>query len=302
MHLDVIQNQLASLSNAGDGAFLQRFFKTGPGQYGEGDLFRGIRVPVLRRLSKAYHDIPLELAERLLHSTFHEDRLLALLILVRKYASAGETERAGIYTLYLCNTRFINNWDLVDASAEHIVGTYLIDKSRKPLYNLARSSSLWERRIAILATFHFIKRGSFDETLRIAGMLLTDKQDLIHKAVGWMLRETGKRDMQREEAFLGAHYRQMPRTMLRYAIEKFPQDKRLSYLKGTVSPDIRESASVIPCPSPDIEPGQQAEWMAATPGVSIQAMNSSDGQGDDPDNDRRSSRQPPAGIPFCQES
>jgi 3-methyladenine DNA glycosylase AlkD len=238
--IDAIQSQLASLSNAEDAVFLQRFFKTGPGQYGEGDRFRGIRVPVLRRLSRAHQDIPLEVAERLLHSAYHEDRLLALLILVRKYANADETEQAGIYMLYLDNTQFINNWDLVDASAEHIVGAYLSDKSRAPLYQLARSRSLWERRIAILATFHFIKRGGFDETLRIAGMLLTDKEDLIHKAAGWMLREVGKRDIQSEEAFLNARYQQMPRTTLRYAIEKFPQDKRLSYLKGTVSPGIRK--------------------------------------------------------------
>lgn len=236
--IDEIQNQLADLSNPEDGEFLQRFFKTGPGQYGEGDLFRGIRVPVLRRLCKAHQDIPLDLAEQLLHSAYHEDRLLALLILVRKFANADETGRAGIYTLYLDNTRFINNWDLVDTSAEHIVGAYLRDKSKEHLYQLARSGHLWERRIAILATFHFIKRGVFDETLRIAGILLTDKEDLIHKAVGWMLREVGKRDLQREEAFLRAHYRQMPRTMLRYAIEKFPPDKRLSYLKGTVMPNL----------------------------------------------------------------
>jgi 3-methyladenine DNA glycosylase AlkD len=238
--LDEIQNQLVSLSNPEDGVFLQRFFKTGPGQYGEGDRFRGIRVPVLRRLSTTHRDIPLERAEQLLHSAYHEDRLLALLILVRKYANAGDAEQAGIYKLYLDNTQFINNWDLVDASAEHIIGAYLSDKSREPLYQLARSRSLWERRIAILATFHFIKRGRFDETFGIAGMLLTDKEDLIHKAVGWMLRETGKRDTQSEEAFLCAHYRQMPRTMLRYAIEKFPQDRRLGYLKGTVSPDMHK--------------------------------------------------------------
>lgn len=238
--MDEIQSQLACLSNTEDGLFLQRFFKTGAGQYGEGDLFRGIRVPVLRKLSRSHQGIPLERAEQLLRSAYHEDRLLALLILVRKYASAGDAERAGIYKLYRDNTQFINNWDLVDASAEHIVGAYLIDKSREPLYQLARSRSLWERRIAILATFHFIKRGRLEETFRIAGMLLTDKEDLIHKAVGWMLREAGKRDLQSEEAFLGAHYRQMPRTMLRYAIERFPQDRRLGYLKGTVPPDIRK--------------------------------------------------------------
>jgi 3-methyladenine DNA glycosylase AlkD len=236
--IEAIQNQLIRLSNPDDGVFLQRFFKTGPGQYGEGDRFRGIRVPELRKLSKAHQDIPLELAERLLHSAYHEDRLLALLILIRQYAHANETKRAGIYTLYLDNTLFINNWDLVDASAEHIIGAYLNDKNSEPLYQLARSTSLWERRIAILATFHFIKRGKFHETLRIAEMLLTDKEDLIHKAVGWMLRETGKRDLQTEEAFLRVNYRQMPRTMLRYAIEKFPQDKRLGYLKGIAEDKI----------------------------------------------------------------
>ncbi len=232
--LEEIQRQLIRLSNAEDGEFLQRFFKTGPGQYGEGDRFRGIRVPVLRRLSSAHQDIPLALAEQLLRSAYHEDRLLALLILMRKFARADAAGRAGIYTLYLGNTRFINNWDLVDASAAQIVGAYLSDKSRKPLYQLARSDSLWERRIAILATFHYIKQGRVDETLRIAGMLLSDKEDLIHKAAGWMLREVGKRDLQIEEGFLRAHYRQMPRTMLRYAIEKFAQDKRRGYLKGTV--------------------------------------------------------------------
>ena len=232
--LDEIQSQLVSLSNPADGLFLQKYFKTGPGQYGEGDIFRGIRIPVLRRLSKQYQDIPLELAKRLLHSEHHEDRLLALLILARRYARTDEAGKTVIYEMYLGHTRFINNWDLVDASAEHIIGAYLGDKNKEPLYQLARSRSIWERRMAILATFHYIKGGKFDETLGIAGILLTDREDLIHKAVGWMLREVGKRDLQKEEEFLGAHYKQMPRTMLRYAIEKFPPDKRLRYLKATV--------------------------------------------------------------------
>jgi 3-methyladenine DNA glycosylase AlkD len=234
--INEIQSQLVNLSNNEDGLFLQRFFKTGPGQYGEGDLFRGIRVPELRRLSRAHQEIPLDQAERLLHSAYHEDRLLALLILVRKYARADEAGQAAIYDLYMSNTQFINNWDLVDSSAEHIVGVYLSDRGRKPLDRLARSRSIWERRIAILATFHFIRRGEFDATLRIAERLLRDEEDLIHKAVGWMLREVGKRDIKKEEEFLRAHYRQMPRTMLRYAIEKFPEDKRQRYLKGTISP------------------------------------------------------------------
>jgi 3-methyladenine DNA glycosylase AlkD len=234
--IDEIQSQLVSLSNSEDGLFLQRFFKTGPGQYGEGDLFRGIRVPELRRLSIANQGISLEQAEGLLHSAYHEDRLLALLILVRKYGKADEAGRAAVYELYLRSTRFINNWDLVDASAEHIVGAYLSNRSQETLDHLARSHSIWKRRIAVLATFHFIKRGTFDATLRIAEILIADEEDLIHKAVGWMLREVGKRDMPREAAFLSAHCRQMPRTMLRYAIEKFPEEKRRRYLKGAVSP------------------------------------------------------------------
>jgi len=232
--IDEIQSQLITLSNSEDGLFLQRFFKTDPGQYGEGDLFRGIRVPALRRLSAANRPLPLEQAERLLHSVYHEDRLLALLILVRKFAKADEAGRAAIYELYLRSTRFINNWDLVDVSAEHIVGAYLSDKGQEPLDNLARSRRIWERRMAILATFHYIRRDRFDATLKIAGILLTDTEDLIHKAVGWMLREVGKHDIESEEAFLGVHYRQMPRTMLRYAIERFPEEKRRRYLKGTV--------------------------------------------------------------------
>jgi len=233
--IDELQSQLANLSNSEDGQFLQRFFKTGPGQYGEGDLFRGIRVPELRRLSKAHQEMPLEQVEELLHSAYHEDRLLSLLILVRKYARADEKGQATIYKLYLSNTKFINNWDLVDSSAEYIVGAYLSDKSQKPLDHLARSHIIWERRIAILATFHFIRQGKFDTTLRIAERLLTDKEDLIHKAVGWMLREVGKRDLKKEETFLREHHRRMPRTMLRYAIEKFPEDTRQRYLKGTIS-------------------------------------------------------------------
>lgn len=239
--LDAIQAQLANLANAGDALFLQKFFKTGPGQYGEGDRFRGIRVPELRKLAKVHQGIPLEQAEQLLHSPYHEDRLLALLILIRKYAKGDDATRTRIYQLYLSHTRFINNWDLVDASAEHILGAYLSDKSPEPLARLARSSGIWERRMAILATFHFIKRDRFDETIRIAETLLADKEDLIHKAVGWMLREVGKRDLQQEEAFLQAHYRRMPRTMLRYAIEKFPQDQRRRYLERSVAMDTENN-------------------------------------------------------------
>jgi 3-methyladenine DNA glycosylase AlkD len=234
MTLEQLQESLASLTNPEQALFLQRFFKTGPGQYGAGDLFRGIRVPALRRLAKEGQHLSLGHAEQLLHSSYHEDRLLALLILVGRFARTGDADRRVIYELYLANTRFINNWDLVDASAEHIVGAHLRGRDDEPLEHLASSGSLWERRIAIMATFHFIRRGSFASTLRIAELLIADKEDLIHKAVGWMLREVGKRDLQIEEDFLAAHYRIMPRTMLRYAIERFPEERRLGYLKGLI--------------------------------------------------------------------
>jgi 3-methyladenine DNA glycosylase AlkD len=169
---------------------------------------------------------------KLLTSKFHEDRMLALLLLVGNYSKANDAGKKNIYAMYLRNTRFINSWDLVDVTAHHIVGHYLKDKSREPLYRLARSKLLWERRIAIIATFHYIRQNKFDDTLKIAGMLIDDPHDLMHKAVGWMLREVGKRDMKSEEQFLKTHYRQMPRTMLRYAIERFPETKRRAYLEG----------------------------------------------------------------------
>jgi 3-methyladenine DNA glycosylase AlkD len=232
--MDVPQKELERLADAGVAAVSQRFFKTGPGQYGAGDRFRGIRVPVLRKLARTYQGIGLAGAGRLLCSEFHEDRLLALLILVRIFAAADETGQKAVYHLYLAHTHFINNWDLVDASAEQILGAYLRERDRGVLRRLARSSSLWERRMAIVATFHFIKNGDFDATLRIAQLLLADPHDLIHKAVGWMLREVGKRDLAVEEGFLKAHYRTMPRTMLRYAIERFPDEKRRAYLRGSL--------------------------------------------------------------------
>lgn len=234
MFITEIQKRLAALGDARVAEGSRRFFKTGPGQYGEGDLFRGIRVPVLRRLAKEYETISLPDAGRLLGSPFHEDRLLALLLLVRLYARGDGAAREKVYRLYLKSTRFINNWDLVDSSAEHIVGAFLRDRPREPLRRLAESADLWERRIAVLATFHFIRRGEFDETLAVARALLSDPEDLIHKAVGWMLREVGKRDPAALEGFLKEHCRRMPRTMLRYAVEKFPEEKRRLYLKGEV--------------------------------------------------------------------
>lgn len=229
-----IKERLKQLANKEKAEVLQRFFKTGPGEYGEGDVFLGIKVPDLRKVAKDFQDISTEDVIVLLESAIHEERLLALLVLVRKYVKGNETAKKRIYRLYLKKTKFINSWDLVDGSAHHIVGDYLMDKNKAPLYRLAKSEDLWERRIAILATFYFIKHGKYEETLKIARILLTDREDLIHKAVGWMLREIGKRDMIFEEMFLKQHYKKMPRTMLRYAIEKFPEPKRQQYLKGKV--------------------------------------------------------------------
>ncbi len=229
-----IKKRLKQLANKEKAEVLQRFFKTGPGEYGEGDVFIGVKVPDLRKVAKDFQDIATEDVIVLLESAIHEERLLALLILVRKYVKGNETAKKRIYRLYLKKTKFINNWDLVDVTAHHIVGDYLMDKNKAPLYRLAKSEDLWERRIAILATFYFIKHGKYEETLKIAKILLTDEEDLIHKAVGWMLREIGKRDMISEEMFLKQHYKEMPRTMLRYAIEKFPEPKRQKYLKGKI--------------------------------------------------------------------
>jgi 3-methyladenine DNA glycosylase AlkD len=234
MTVQDIQKRLKKLANKKHAAISQRFFKTGPGEYGEGDVFIGIRVPVLRELVKKYSDLSVEDAAILLRSQIHEERLLALLLLVRLFSKGENVTRTIIYDMYLENTGFVNNWDLVDSSAEHIVGAYLMDRSKAVLYRLAQSEDLWERRISIMSTFHFVKRHEFSETLKIAKMLLFDRQDLIHKATGWMLREIGKRHLQTEENFLKIHYTEMPRTMLRYAIEKFPEQKRQRYLKGKV--------------------------------------------------------------------
>lgn len=213
-----------------------RFFKTGPGEYGEGDQFIGVKVPDQRKIAKKYKDLPLSDIQKLLSSKIHEHRLTGLLILVRQYQDSeklrekSENFRKKIFNFYLNNTRQVNNWDLVDLSAPNIVGEYLLDKDRKVLYKLAKSKNIWERRIAILATFAFIKKDDFTDTIKIAGQLLQDDHDLIHKAVGWMLREVGKRNMEVEEKFLKKYKNIMPRTTLRYAIERFPEKKRKSYM------------------------------------------------------------------------
>lgn len=213
--------------------FLKRFFKTGKGQYGEGDIFLGVKVPDSRKIVRKYAYIPLDNTLNLLRSKIHEERLIALLIMVEKTNGADEGVRETLFKKYLENTLYINNWDLVDLSADKIVGSYLFEKPKDILYSLAVSENLWERRIAILATFDFIKKGLYQETLKIAKILLNDRHDLIHKAVGWMLREIGKRCLQEVlEKFLLSNYKQMPRTMLRYAIERLPEDLRLQYLTG----------------------------------------------------------------------
>jgi 3-methyladenine DNA glycosylase AlkD len=234
MNARVIQKRLRKLQDRQKAELLRRFFKTGPGEYGEGDIFLGIQVPALRKIAREYEGLPLHEMQELLGSPVHEERLLSLILLVRAYPKGDDKMKRKIYMFYLRNTKHINNWDLVDISAEHIVGAYLRDKTRNTLYRLVQSRLIWNRRIAMLATFHFIKQNEYNDTLKIARLLLSDKEDLIHKAVGWMLREVGKRDQKTEEEFLREHYKSMPRTMLRYAIERFPEPLRMKYLRGKI--------------------------------------------------------------------
>ncbi len=227
-----IRRHLQKLRNKKKAKILQGFFKAGPGEYGEGDVFLGVVMPDIRKVAKEFQSAPIGEVVKLLRSRVHEERMLALLLFVHKFEKGDDPLRKRIYDLYLRNTKLVNNWDLVDLTAPNIVGAHLLDKSRKPLFALARSRDLWKRRIAIMSTFHFIKSYDYADTLAISELLLYDKEDLIHKAVGWMLRETGKRALKTEERFLKRHYKSMPRTMLRYAIEKFPQSERRKYLDG----------------------------------------------------------------------
>lgn len=229
-----ILNELIKLGDSDRARHSQRFFKTGQGEYGEGDIFLGIKVPVQRALAKRYKKATRKDALELLTSSYHEARLSALFLMVGIYTRSDPQGKKQIYEDYLANVKYVNNWDLVDSSAMQIVGDYLFDKDRSHLKVLARSSDLWERRIAVIASYHFIRQYEFQDTLEIAEMLLGDDQDLIHKAVGWMLREVGNRSRPTEEKFLRLHYRVMPRTMLRYAIEKFPEQLRQGYLKGEI--------------------------------------------------------------------
>jgi len=235
MSLKKLKFDLLKYSDKKKAKIVQRFFKTGPGEYAQGDIFLGITAPMLRILSKQYQSLAFNETLQLLKSRIHEERLLSLLIIILKYRKVVLSEKRKIYKAYLNHSKYVNNWDLVDVSAKHIIGDFLKNKDRTPLYKLARSDSLWERRIAILSTFHFIENNDFEDTLKIAEILISDPHDLIHKAVGWMLREVGKRDRDSEERFLKRYYTAMPRTMLRYAVERFPETKRQAYLKGTRS-------------------------------------------------------------------
>lgn len=226
-----IHAALRAEANPAKALFLQKFFKTGKGEYAEGEKFLGITVPVLRKIAGTHKTATLTDIETLLHSQIHEEKFIALVLLTNLFEKSTPGEQKKIVTFYLKNTNWINNWDLVDTSADKILGIYLSDKPKDVLYTLARSKNLWERRIAIITTFRFIKQNKYEETLRIAEILLTDTHDLIHKAVGWMLREVGKRDLKTEEKFLQKYSKKMPRTMLRYAIEKFPPEKRKMYLR-----------------------------------------------------------------------
>ena len=222
MTLVSLRKEIKNLTDKEKGAFLQRFFRTGPGEYGEGDIFVGLTVPQSRSLALKYRDLSfLEILE-LLKSKIHEERLIALLILVYRFQKQPEDQRK-IYEFYLKHTKYINNWDLVDLSSHKIIGEYLLDKPKDILFKLARSESLWEKRISLISTFAFIRDGKLDISLELADILVNDKHDLIQKALGWMLREIGKKDLAAEEKFLRKHYRQMGRTALRYAIEKFPE-------------------------------------------------------------------------------
>ena len=227
-----VSDELHSLSDPRIAEHSQRFFKTGPGEYAEGDACLGIRVPVQRKVAARARGMNETENIKLLKSPWHEERLTALFIMVQRYKTGNPAERERIYSSYLSHTKHINNWDLVDSSAYHIVGSHLLDRDRGILRSLAKSDLLWDRRIAMVATYQFIREGQFEDVLDIAYLLLGDTHDLIHKAVGWMLREMGNRNRDIETMFLDAHYRDMPRTMLRYAIEKYPEPERQAYLKG----------------------------------------------------------------------
>jgi 3-methyladenine DNA glycosylase AlkD len=230
--LSDLQRELVRASDPQSAHDLALFFKTGKGEYGAGDEFCGITVPKLRKIAKRYLHLLLADVKKLLSSRVHEHRFTALEILVFQFEAGDDSAKQKVFDFYLKHTRYINNWDLVDTSAPYIVGEYLATRPRKILYRLAKSSDMWERRIAIIATLAFIRSGDLKDTLGIAAVLLKDKHDLIHKAVGWMLRETGKRSEPAMLNFLAQNYAEIPRTALRYAIERLPEPQRKAILKG----------------------------------------------------------------------
>ena len=235
MSLEKLNGRLEELRNPEKAKLLQGFFKTGKGQYGEGDVFYGIVVPEQRKLVSEFWELGMDDVQELLDSEIHEKRLIGLLILVKKFEKGSDDERARIYDFYLKNVRRVNNWDLVDLSAHKIVGGYLVESGdRLVLYRLVKSDNLWERRISVISCFAFIREGDFDDCLKISEELLSDKHDLIHKAVGWMLREVGKKNIDVLELFLSRHYGEIPRTMLRYAIERMEEGRRKGWLRGEV--------------------------------------------------------------------
>jgi 3-methyladenine DNA glycosylase AlkD len=232
--LSILRGKIKSLGTREIADSMKWFFKTSKGEYGEGDKFAGLKVPTQRKLAKEFKHLLLSDLKKLLSSPIHEERLISLFILVDQYSVSDEKGKKEIFNFYLENRKGINNWDLVDLSAPKIVGKHLVDKDKSILLEFANSTELWEKRIAILSTQLFIKNGIYDTTIQIAEILLNDKHDLIHKAVGWMLREIGNKDLKTEEDFLKRYYKKMPRTMLRYAIEKFPESKRKKYLEGKI--------------------------------------------------------------------
>jgi len=234
MSIQEIKAAVKKNSDKNRAQLLQRFFKTGKGEYAEGDIFAGIKVPVLRKIAKQYSDVDLSGLKELIKSPIHEERFIALIILTYKYNKATEEEKEKIFRFYMANLKYVNNWDLVDVTCPRIVGRHLFGRGEELLVELAKTNNLWKKRISIISTMHFIDNGNFDTALRISEILLHDNHDLIHKAVGWMLREIGKRNFHTELGFLEKHYKKMPRTMLRYSIEKFPESLRQQFLKGEI--------------------------------------------------------------------
>lgn len=230
-----IQEEIRKLSNREAAQKCLRFFKTDEGEYGHGDLFLGVRMPIVRTIAKENISLKLNDVKKLIKSKYHEERLLGLIILTNKYGkSRCENEKEDLYQIYISHFKFINNWDLVDVTCPHIIGKHLMDKDRSILYTWAKSDDLWTKRIAMITNWWLVRKGDLSEVFKISKILLKDEHDLIHKAVGWMLREAGKKDIQKLEAFLKTKYKKMPRVMLRYAIEKLPGSKRQKYLKGKI--------------------------------------------------------------------